>query len=130
MALMHTGVTHRRDWRQAVLRGLRSHCPACDRKGLFARYLKPEAACAGCGQAFAGHRADDFPPYLSLLVTGHLVVPLMLEVQMRWSAPIAVQAAVWLTVTAALALALLQPFKGAVIAVQWANRMHGFADPA
>ena len=93
---------------------------------MFARYLKPRAACDGCGQGFDGHRADDFPPYLALFVTGHLVVPLMLEAQSRLNVPLAWQAGFWLVVTGALALALLQPFKGAVIGVQWAHRMHGF----
>ena len=32
------------------------------------------------------------------------------------------------TLTAALALAMLQPVKGAVIGYQWAKRLHGFGD--
>jgi len=115
-----------RCWRRAALRGLRGRCPACGAEPMFARYLKPRAACDGCGQGFDGHRADDFPRYLALFVTGHLVVPLMLEAQSRLDVPLAWQAGFWLVVTGALALALLQPFKGAVIGVQWAHRMHGF----
>lgn len=122
-----TDAPARRDWRRGALRGFRNRCPACGARGLFTRYLKPRGSCAGCGQAFDGHRADDFPPYLALFTTGHIVVPLMLEAQSRWALPIAMQAAFWLSVTLVLALALLQPFKGAVIGVQWANRMHGFA---
>ena len=37
-----------------------------------------------------------------------------------------VHLAIWVPLTIILALVLLQPFKGAVIGLQWANRMHGF----
>ena len=122
--------SRRRSWWRAALMGFRNRCSACGARGLFTRYLKPRDACSGCGQAFDGHRADDFPPYLALFTTGHIVVPLMLEAQSRWSPPLALQAVFWLSVTLVLALTLLQPCKGAVIGVQWANRMHGFAGPA
>ena len=34
--------------------------------------------------------------------------------------------AVWVPLTLIMALGLLQPIKGAVIGLQWANYMHGF----
>jgi uncharacterized protein (DUF983 family) len=34
----------------------------------------------------------------------------------------------WLPLTAILAVALLQPVKGAIVGLQWSYRMHGF-DP-
>jgi hypothetical protein len=37
-------------------------------------------------------------------------------------------ALIWLPLTLALALGLLQPIKGAIVGWQWANYMHGF-DP-
>jgi uncharacterized protein (DUF983 family) len=40
------------------------------------------------------------------------------------------QLAFWLPVTVALALLLLQPVKGAIVAAQWAWRMHGFEGDA
>jgi uncharacterized protein (DUF983 family) len=44
------------------------------------------------------------------------------DVPYEWQIPI------WITLTAALALAMLQPVKGAVIGYQWARRLHGFGD--
>jgi uncharacterized protein (DUF983 family) len=38
--------------------------------------------------------------------------------------------AIWIPFTAIATLSLLQPVKGAIIAVQWANRMHGFGGAA
>ena len=41
-----------------------------------------------------------------------------------------VQMVLWPTLIAVLALLLIGPAKGAVIAVQWALRMHGFETKA
>jgi uncharacterized protein (DUF983 family) len=37
-----------------------------------------------------------------------------------------VHTALWLPLASALSLALLQPIKGALVGLQWANFMHGF----
>lgn len=111
----------------AILRGLRGRCPACGEAPLFARFLRPEAACPACGQSWAGHQADDFPAYIVILLLGHILVPLMIEVNAAFAVPLAVQAALWPGLAVVLAVVLIQPVKGAVIALQWARRMHGFA---
>jgi uncharacterized protein (DUF983 family) len=56
-------------------------------------------------------------------------VPAVLAVEMSanpW--PLWVNFVVWLPLTLFLTLALMQPVKGAIIAMQWALRLHGF-DP-
>lgn len=111
----------------ALLRGLRCRCPACGEAGLFARFLRPVAACPQCGQSFAGHQADDFPAYIVILLLGHILVPLMIEVNAAFAVPLGVQAGLWPGIALILAVAMIQPVKGAVIALQWAKRMHGFA---
>lgn len=111
---------------QSLWRGFRCHCPNCGEGRLFGRFLKPVATCAVCGEDFTHHRADDFPPYVTMVVVGHLVVPFMLTVAMTTTLSIPVQVGLWVSVVAALTLALLQPVKGAIIALQWALRMHGF----
>jgi len=40
--------------------------------------------------------------------------------------PMWLHMAIWPALTVMLALALMQPVKGAVVAYQWARRMHGF----
>jgi uncharacterized protein (DUF983 family) len=50
----------------------------------------------------------------------------MLLVEIEYAPPLWLQATVWPTLTLALALAFIQPIKGAVIAMQWYGRMHGF----
>jgi uncharacterized protein (DUF983 family) len=110
----------------AAWRGARNHCPRCDHKPLFARYLKPVPRCASCGQDWTLHQADDFPAYIAIFISGHLLAPVLIAagsrelLPMGWLALIAVVGALLLTI------ALLQPAKGAVIALQYHWRMHGF----
>lgn len=110
----------------ALGRGLRGRCPACGEGRLFARFLKPVQACAHCGQRLDVHQADDFPSYIVILLLGHILVPLMIEVNAALAIPLGIQAALWPTLAALLATALIQPVKGGVIAFQWSRRMAGF----
>jgi uncharacterized protein (DUF983 family) len=93
---------------------------------MFGRFLKPVSACGACGQPWDVHRADDFPAYIVILLLGHILVPLMIEVNSALSIPLGWQAAIWPTLAALLAIAMIQPVKGAVIAFQWTRRMYGF----
>jgi uncharacterized protein (DUF983 family) len=110
----------------AIKRGFAGRCPHCGDGRLFGRYLKVVDHCEACGEAFHHHRADDLPPYLTILVVGHLVVPVVLWVEQAWQPDIWLQMAVWLPLTVVLTMLFLQPVKGAVVGLQWANRMHGF----
>lgn len=120
-----TDQTHR-PAKPAMLRGLLNRCPSCGEGKLFARFLKPTASCSACGSDWTGHAADDFPPYLSIFLTGHIVIPAMLEVEMAYHPSMMTHVLIWPALTLVLALGFLQPLKGAVVAYQWANRMHGF----
>lgn len=114
---------------QALLRGAMGCCPACGARGMFPRYLKVTPACTTCGEELYHHRADDAPPYATIMVVGHVVVPLMVLVEELYAPPLGVHMALWLPLTLILCLALLPPLKGMLVNLQWALRMHGF-DPA
>jgi uncharacterized protein (DUF983 family) len=114
---------------EAMLRGFRCRCPHCGEGRLFGRFLKPVMTCASCGENVEGQRSDDLPPYVTIMIVGHVIVPAVLAVEMSanpWS--IWVNFVVWLPLTLVMTLALMQPVKGAIIAMQWALRLHGF-DP-
>ena len=117
-----------RQIKPAIFRGLACKCPACGKGRLFSRYLKPVPSCSHCGANLSGHRADDFPAYIVILLLGHLLVPTMIEVNYALDIPMGWQAMIWPSLALILALAMIQPVKGGVIALQWARRMHGFAD--
>ena len=118
--------TGKRDVWTALKRGFRGRCPRCGEGKLFRAFLKVDDHCANCAQDFTGHRADDLPAYLVIVIVGHIVVPLALMIETDFSPPLALQLAIYLPLTFFASLALLQPVKGAVVGVQWALRMHGF----
>ncbi len=106
---------------------MRNHCPRCDHKPLFARFLKPTERCAGCGQDWTLHQADDFPAYIAIFISGHLLAPVLIAVGSRELLPMGVLALLAIIGALVLTIALLQPAKGAVIALQHHWGMHGFA---
>jgi len=108
--------------------GLRGKCPACGNGHMFCAFLKVADRCDVCGEELHHHRADDFPAYLVIVIVGHLLVPLILNVEMAFQPPYWVHAVLWIPLTLALALLLIQPVKGAVVALQWHNGMHGFEE--
>ena len=111
---------------QALWRGLRMRCPHCGQGHLFGRFLKVVDHCAICGEDYTPQRADDFPAYLVILVVGHTIVPTALAIETEYAPAIWLQLAIWLPLTLISALALLQPTKGAIVALQWQAGMHGF----
>src|ERR1043166_1388046 len=111
---------------RALLRGFACRCPACGKGSMFRAYLKVADSCPACGEELHPQRADDFPAYVVMFIVGHVVVPLVFLVELHFAPPTYVHFALWLPITAGLALALLQPVKGTIVALQWALGMHGF----
>jgi uncharacterized protein (DUF983 family) len=100
----------------AVLRGLRDRCPACGQGHLFGRFLKPVEHCHVCEESYAAQRAEDFPPYLVVLLLGHVLVPTVITIDKAFTPPLWIYTTFGSALVAVLAAALLQPVKGAVIA--------------
>jgi uncharacterized protein (DUF983 family) len=113
---------------KALRRGFTMRCPNCGEGKLFGRFLKVADHCMVCGEDFTPQRADDFPAYLVIVMIGHITIPAVLIVEEAFAPPIWLQYLIWLPFIAFGALALLQPTKGAVVALQWQLGMHGFAD--
>ena len=110
----------------ALRRGWMRRCPNCGKGKLFSGYLKVNETCSACGEEFYHHRADDAPPYFTITVVAHVVVPGMIFTEGVLHLPVGLQLSIWLPVTLLLSLLLLPPIKGALIGLQWANYMHGF----
>jgi uncharacterized protein (DUF983 family) len=114
---------------RAVWNGLRLRCPNCGEGHLFRSYLNVADSCDVCGEELHHHRADDFPPYLSIVIVGHLIVGLMLHLEFSYDIAPWVYVVTMVPAAIVLPLVTLPSIKGAVVAMQWANRMYGF-DPA
>ena len=115
-----------RDLKSAVLHGAKARCPHCGEGRLFGGYLSVAQSCESCGEEFHHHRADDAPAYLTILIVGHLLLPVVLAVEEFFSPVLWVHLVLWGTLIPAACLALLRPIKGAIVGMQWANFMHGF----
>lgn len=99
----------------ALWRGFRRVCPACGTTKLFLGYLAVEPACAHCGAPVGRARADDAPPYFTIVIVGHIVIPLMLLMEQHSAPPTWLMAAIFLPLSAALTLGLLPLVKGATV---------------
>ncbi|MEE9328704.1 MAG: DUF983 domain-containing protein [Parvularculaceae bacterium] len=117
-----------RSWPTAVKRGLRQKCPACGTGKILYSYTKVKDTCASCGLALAGHQADDMPPYVTMLISGHIIIPLALYFERSLDPPMGLQFLIWGPALLGLTFWLLPRVKGAIIGLQWAHRMHGFSD--
>ena len=113
---------------EALWRGFRGHCPGCGERAMFRKFLKVNDTCPNCGEELHHHRADDFPAYLVIVIVGHILVPIVLAVETEFAPAIWVSMTAWPALALAMTLALLQPIKGAVVAIQWYGGLHGFED--
>ncbi|MEO7380110.1 MAG: DUF983 domain-containing protein [Paracoccaceae bacterium] len=110
----------------ALRRGWSCRCPKCGAGPMMRAYLKVRDHCPVCGEAFHHHRADDGPAYLTILIVGHILAPLIYFVFTTYRPEPLVMASIFTVLTVALALFLLPRLKGVLVALQWAKRMHGF----
>jgi uncharacterized protein (DUF983 family) len=111
---------------QALLRGVRSRCPRCGEGQLFRKWLKPRERCPVCTMDLTPQRADDLPAYIAMIVTGHLMAPLIIMLSADFGMSPVPMIAILVPLAVAMMLGMLQPAKGGVIAVQWWFGMHGF----
>ncbi|MCM2344035.1 MAG: DUF983 domain-containing protein [Alphaproteobacteria bacterium] len=105
-------------WPQ-IRRALAGRCPHCGHGKLFKSYLKQVEACTDCGEAYGHIRADDGPAWLTILAVGHIIVPLVVEVEKDSSWPLWVPMVLWPGLALLLALLLLPLAKGLFITLLW-----------
>jgi uncharacterized protein (DUF983 family) len=105
---------------EGLLRGARKRCPNCGEGRLYGRYLKVEPECGTCGHDNGRYRADDAPPYFTILIVGHLVIAPLLIFPWIWEAPAWLVVGITLPLLFVLTLLLLPVVKGAVVGLHWA----------
>lgn len=118
-----------RPTKQSMMRGFRRRCPNCGDGVIFDSYLKVSDHCPVCSEDFHHHRADDGPAYLTILIVGHLMAPLLHVAFTHFRPDPLVLATVFTIGCVALSLYLLPRLKGLIVGIQWARRMHGFGQP-
>jgi uncharacterized protein (DUF983 family) len=106
-------------WR-GICRGLAGRCPSCGEGRLFRGFLKIRLPCEVCAADNSIYPSDDFPPYLTILVVGHVVVPLLLGVDRVYPLSLAWEMSIWPLVAGILCLLVLPRMKGATVGFCWA----------
>ena len=106
-------------------RGFRRKCPNCGHGFAFGGYLKLRSECEVCAHPIGEYRCDDAPPYFTIFLVGHIVVPGVLAMEHALSPSLALQLSGWLPTTVVLCLGFLPFIKGAVLGTQWAMGIKG-----
>lgn len=109
----------------SLLRGLRQRCPSCGGGKLYRRYLKPSETCEQCHSELGAIRADDLPAYLTIVIVGHIIVPLALVVEKLYAPSVTVHMSIWLPLIVVMSLAMLPGVKGATIGLMWQLGLRG-----
>ncbi|MBW6399840.1 DUF983 domain-containing protein [Roseomonas sp. HJA6] len=107
--------------REAFLRGAKGLCPACGQGKLFQGYLRLVDECSHCHTELGRIRADDAPPYFTILIVGHVLVPFVFMAERAWHPPMWVHMAIWPALFGGLSALLLRPIKGMTVA--WMMRL-------
>jgi len=106
-------------------RGIQKRCPKCGIGAVLNGYLKPASSCSHCGEDFSHISADDGPAWLTLLIVGHAIVPLMLVFGRDNAIP------AWFSITSLTLITLFGVYfvlpraKGAFIALIWVTGATG-----
>ena len=109
----------------AARRALMGRCPNCGQGRLMRGYLKQVENCSVCGEQLGHIRADDAAPWLTIILVGHIFLPLAFLVNVdflpMWGAML-----LWSGCFALLALAILPFSKRLFIGVLWQTRAPGY----
>lgn len=106
----------------ALLRGLKLRCPKCGEGKLLKGYLSQHEDCSVCHEPTGQIRADDGPAWLTILLTGHILAPLILELESRQAMALVPELVLIISLAMILMAVLLPRCKGAFIAAIWNSR--------
>ncbi|MDQ1078555.1 uncharacterized protein (DUF983 family) [Pseudoroseomonas cervicalis] len=98
-----------------LARGARNRCPVCGEGPVFQGFLRVVPECAHCHTPLGRLRADDAPPYFTIFIVGHLLVPVIFWVEKAYEPPMWLHMAVWLPLFALISTLMLRPIKGATV---------------
>jgi len=109
----------------AARRALLGRCPCCGEGKLMRSYLKQVEQCSVCGEQFGQIRADDAAPWLTIIVVGHIFLPLAFMLNWDWMPTWAAMVSMSALFTA-ISLAILPRAKMLFIGVLWQTRAPGY----
>lgn len=108
----------------SILTGLLSRCPRCGQGKLFRGYLKLAPSCTACGLDLKFADSGDGPAIFVIFLVAPIVIGLALLVGALFNLPPYMHLILWIPATLILSLALLPPFKGVLVALQYRHDAH------
>ena len=105
-----------------IRRGILGRCPACGQGKLFRGYLTLADRCNRCGLNYGFADAGDGATVFVILVAGFILVAGALFVEVRYAPPYWLHAVIWGPLAILVPLALLRPFQGVLVALQFKHK--------
>jgi uncharacterized protein (DUF983 family) len=107
---------------KSIMRGLRGHWPRCGEGRLLPGFLGLRPGCDRCELDYGFADAGDGPAVFVILIGGFIVVFAAMVVEVVYSPPYWVHAALWIPLILLVTLAPLRPLKGLLIALQFHHK--------
>jgi uncharacterized protein (DUF983 family) len=107
-----------------ILTGLKCRCPRCGKGKLFSGYLKLAPTCSTCGLDLKFADSGDGPAIFVIFLVAPVIILLALFVGATFNPAPYVHLILWIPTTLILSLALLPPFKGVLVALQYRHDAH------
>ena len=104
--------------------GLLCRCPRCGEGKLFRGYLKVAPSCSSCGLDLGFADSGDGPAIFVIFLVAPIIIILALVVGAVFNPSPMVHLMLWIPATIILSLALLPPFKGVLVALQYRHDAH------
>lgn len=99
--------------------GFAGRCPRCGEGALFDGFLDIADRCAVCGLDYSGQNSGDGSAFFIIMIVGFIVVGLALALEVSFAPPVWLHMVLWLPLSLILALAMMRPAKGILIALQY-----------
>ena len=102
-----------------LMNGIQKKCPNCSKGKIFSGYLSINNYCSHCNEHLPIYRTDDFGPWLSIVLAGHIVIPLVLSTEQTFAPSLWLQALLWIPISLIVVLYLLPISKSICLAIMW-----------
>ena len=107
-----------------ILTGRLCRCPRCGKGKLFSGYLRLAPSCETCGLDLKFADSGDGPAVFVIFLVAPLVILLALITGALVSIPPWMHLVLWIPTSLLLSLALLPPFKGVLVNLQYRHDAH------
>ncbi len=105
--------------KEVLWSGVRGLCPNCGQGKLFKGYITQNKKCSVCQENLSNLRADDAPPWLTILITGHIMAPLIFFFVTNNYLPEFTETCILILTALLCVFAILPRAKGFFIAALW-----------